>query len=397
MMSFEIHLPTLLLMSVTLNVVIGALLWWIYRLRGRQNCFRLWALACFLFAGGSLLAGARVAIDAPFITVFAAHGLLGLSPLLVLAGLQGFSRLPAKAHRRFRWFVAVGFSVYLILLLGTFHLSAEAPRAITAIFSALVFSVAVYRLSAIAAKVRMPLRVLQVLFTVHGILMMIQALVIAVNAINGTVHELALILRLILINHILLATGTALALPLMAFSLSERRLRDLAERDPLTGLFNRRSLLREGARAFSRARAGGTSLAVLMLDLDHFKTINDRWGHSAGDEALRVVAKTLTEELREDDIIGRIGGEEFSIVLPLSADEDFPNIANRVLTAIAIQGVEIQGKPMNLSASIGCIEMAARHRSFADLMLEADSALYTAKNNGRNRAEFSTNDTPVTI
>lgn len=397
-MTFELHLPTLLLMSIALNSLIGALLWWIYHLRGRQSCFLYWAFACVTFAAGSLMAGARMLIDLPLVTVFAAHGLLGLSPLLVLAGLQGFSRAPRRQHRRFRNRWALGFGVYLVALLVTFGSSDITPRAITAVFSALIFSLAIFRLSAISARIQMPVHVLQVLFTIHGILMLVQALVIITNAVAGQVQGFEFLLRLILINHILLATGTALALPLMAFSLSERRLRTLAERDGLTGLYNRRSLFREGIRLFSKARAGSLPLAVLMVDLDHFKGINDQWGHAVGDEALRLVARTLEREIREGDIVGRVGGEEFTVVIPLADTDKLCQITGRLLKAIAGLNVQAQGHRVALSASIGGIERNAGHKTFADMMLDADSALYTAKNNGRNRAEFhDAPEGPVTV
>ncbi|TGN39220.1 GGDEF domain-containing protein [Marinobacter confluentis] len=390
-MNTGIHLPTLLMLSVALNVLIGALLWWIYHLRGQQPCFRLWALACAAFAGGSLLAAARELVDAPFVTGFVALAFLGLSPLLVLMGLQSFARLPLRRQRLFRRAALGAFAVYLLLIGATFLPAPTLSRGVTALFSALVFSIAVYRLSVIATQIQLPVRVLQVLFTVHGILMMSQALVITVDFLGSGVPGLDTLLRVILINHILLATGTALALPLMAFSVSENRLRALAERDSLTGLYNRRSVLREGARAFSKARAGNSALAVLMLDLDHFKRINDQWGHSIGDEVLRFVARTLEDELRDNDIVGRVGGEEFIAVLPLAPGEDFTHIANRLLGAISRHGSEIRGRHMALSASLGGILMSPKHRSLADMLQEADIALYTAKNKGRNRAEFPEN------
>lgn len=387
--TIDIHLPTLLLISIALNVLIGALLWWIYHLRGQQSCFLHWALACIVFAAGSLLAGARIVIDAPFITVFLAHSLLGLSPLLVLSGLQRFCRLPPKQNRWFRCASISSFSIYLVALLLTFEAAPNLSRAATAFLSTLIFSVAIYRISAIATRVQMPVRVLQLLFTVHGVLMMVQALVILSDSLMGQVQQLDLILRLILINHILLATGTALSLPLMAFTVSERRLRVQAEHDGLTGLLNRRSLFRHGVRSFNSARANQLPLAVLMLDIDHFKTVNDRWGHPAGDEALKVVANTLRSELRDNDIIGRIGGEEFALVLPLSCEDNLKGITNRLLQAISENGGVVDGIPMALSASIGGIELTPDHKSFADMMIEADSALYSAKNNGRNRAELT--------
>jgi diguanylate cyclase (GGDEF)-like protein len=386
------------MVSVALNVLIGALLRWIYHLRDQQPCFRLWAYACASFAGGSLLAGARAFIDAPFITGFLALAFLGLSPLLVLMGLQSFSRLPARRQRLFRRGATIAFAVYLLLIGITFLPAPTVSRGLTALFSALVFSVAIYRLSAIATQIQLPVRVLQVLFTIHGVLMMCQALIIAVDALSGGVKGLDPMLHVILINHILLATGTALALPLMAFSVSENRLRELAERDSLTGLYNRRSLLREGTQAFAKAKAEGSALALLMLDLDHFKRINDQWGHSTGDDVLRIVARTLEDELRDNDTLGRIGGEEFVVVLPLSPGEDFTHIANRLLSAIARRGAEIPGHNLELSASLGGILMSPKHRTLADMMQQADAALYTAKNKGRNRAEFPENtEQPATV
>ena len=129
-------------------------------------------------------------------------------------------------------------------------------------------------------------------------------------------------------------------------------------------------------------------MAVMMLDLDHFKQINDRWGHAVGDEALITIARTLESVLRDEDIIGRVGGEEFAIVLPLSETDSFPAITHRLLDAIACAGANVNGLPLNLSASIGGIERTEHHGSFADLMQEADNALYSAKQKGRNRAEF---------
>ena len=387
-MNIELHLPTLLTVSVALNLLIGALLWWIFHLRARQTCFLFWAFSCAAFAAGGLLAGTRTFIDAPFITGFLALALLGLSPLLVLMGLQSFSRLPSRQQRLFHRVALTGFVVYLLLIGATFSQAPTVSRGMTALFSALVFGVATYRLSAIATRVQLPVRVLQGLFTIHGLLMMAQVLIIAQDTLTDGVPALDMVLRLILINHILLATGTALALPLMAFSLAENRLRELAERDSLTGLFNRRSLLREGTRAFSKARTNRSSLAVLMLDMDHFKRINDQLGHSVGDEVLRLVARTLEKELRENDIVGRIGGEEFVAVLPLSPGDDFTHIANRLLSSISRQGLEIKDGPLELSASIGGIEMNPQHRNLADMLKEADAAMYVAKNKGRNRAEF---------
>ena len=387
-MGFTVHLPTLLLLSVAINLLIGGLLWAIFRLRSRQHCFRLWALACLAFAAGTLFAGARAFIETPWITVFVAHLFLGLSPLLVLAGLQRFSGSASRKTRRFRYALRLSAVCYLLTLLFTFQSDPLNARLLTALFSAAIFSFAVYTLSKLDTTPSLPVRILKVLFTMHGVLMMSQALVIGMDWFGLNQANTGFVLRLILVNHILLATATTLALPLLAFTHSEQRLRVMAERDGLTGLYNRRSLFREGIRAFDSATQSQTQLAVLMLDLDHFKQVNDRWGHAAGDDALRLVARTLKNELRDDDIIGRVGGEEFAMVLRITGDDDVRIITRRLLDTIATNGQEIDGLPLYISASIGGVEKADHHKTFADMMIEADAALYNAKDKGRNRAEF---------
>jgi len=387
-MGFTVHLPTLLLLSVAINLLIGGLLWAIFKLRSRQHCFRLWALACLAFAAGTLFAGARAFIEAPWITVFLAHTFLGLSPLLVFAGLQHFSGSAWRRTRRFRHALRLSAACYLLILLFSFQSDLLNARLLTALFSGAIFSVAVYTLSKLDTTPSLPAGVLKVLLTMHGVLMMSQALVIGVDWLGMNQTNTGFLLRLILVNHILLTTATALALPLLAFTQSERRLRFLAERDSLTGLYNRRSLFREGIRAFDTTVQSQAHLAVLMMDLDHFKQVNDRWGHAAGDEALRLVARTLRNELRDDDIIGRVGGEEFAVVLRITDDDDVRIITRRLLDAIANNGQEVQGLPLHISASIGGVEKTDRHKTFADMMVEADTALYNAKDKGRNRVEF---------
>jgi len=387
-MGFSVHLPTLIMLSVAINLMVGGLLWAIYYLRGRQHYFLLWALACGAFAIGSLLAGARAFVDAPWFTVFMAHAFLGLSPLFLLAGLERFARGATHNIQQPRYVFRAALASYLIVLFAVFQNDPLSARLLTALFSAIIFSFAIYYLAFSASQPALPRRILQVLFALHGMLMIIQSLVIALNWMGISQTNTDTILRLVLINHTLLATATVLVLPLLAFTRSESQLRALAEKDGLTELLNRRSFFQEGIRVFEKATTDGTPMAVLMLDLDHFKQVNDRWGHATGDAALQTVARILETELRDQDIIGRIGGEEFAIVLPLSGADSLQTITHRLLNAISHQGANVNGMPLNLSASIGGIERTEHHNSFADLMLQADTALYRAKHKGRNRVEF---------
>jgi diguanylate cyclase (GGDEF)-like protein len=261
-------------------------------------------------------------------------------------------------------------------------------RFLTALFSALIFSLAIYRLGSIGHRPRLPLRILQTLFGIHGTLMMTQVLVIAVSMSGSVQLDLQGLLKLMLMNHLLLVSATAMALPLLAFTRSEQALVVLAERDGLTQLYNRRAFYREGELAFEKARRAGDLVTVLMIDLDHFKQINDRWGHATGDEVLKVVASLMRAELRDDDIVGRVGGEEFAAVLRNNNREAIEAITGRLLQRIVEAGREVHGVPVHLSASIGGATLTRDHGSFEDVMASADKALYRAKHNGRNRAEF---------
>ncbi|MHA7808198.1 MAG: GGDEF domain-containing protein [Marinobacter adhaerens] len=389
-MDLKMHLPTLLVTSVMINLLIGGMLWAIYYLRNRERCFLLWALACLTFVAGTALAVVNETTEAPGLMQFTTHLVLGGSPLLLLAGIHALMQLP-MAGTRGSYRILFGASLlYLFGLVISTGWDPVVARFLTALFSALIFSLAIYRLASLERKPRLPLRILQILFGIHGTLMMAQVLVIAVSVSESTQLDLQGLLKLILVNHLLLVSATAMALPLLAFTRSEQALVALAERDGLTQLFNRRAFYREGNLAFEKAREDGALITVLMIDLDHFKQINDRWGHATGDEVLRVVANLMKAELRDDDIIGRVGGEEFAAVLCNNNREAIEAVTKRLLRRIVDAGREVDGVPVHLSASIGGASLTREHGNFEDIMASADRALYRAKHNGRNRAEFVT-------
>jgi two-component system cell cycle response regulator len=162
----------------------------------------------------------------------------------------------------------------------------------------------------------------------------------------------------------------------------ERELERLAYYDELTGLPNRRSVLRQLEALISRARRHGHSLAVLMIDADHFKALNDRHGHAAGDEALCALADRLGERLRAEDVVGRFGGEEFVIGLPDATAAGAAAVAEDVRAAVAEHPMTIAGQALTLTVSVG---WAPWHdETLEQLLALADGALYEAKAAGRN-------------
>jgi len=164
----------------------------------------------------------------------------------------------------------------------------------------------------------------------------------------------------------------------------------MAVQDPLTGLSNRRALFDQFAHEMARARRTGEVLSVCVMDLDHFKQINDRHGHAAGDTVLVRVANLLRECLRETDRIGRIGGEEFVLVLPDTGHEGAEKVIERCRAALVGTPVMLDvGEPLTVSASFGVVTaLAGEQATESQLVSRADDALYLAKKRGRNRVEF---------
>lgn len=173
----------------------------------------------------------------------------------------------------------------------------------------------------------------------------------------------------------------------------KQRLEKLATTDALTGLYNRRYTFERGAQEVLRSRRSGESLALIMIDLDHFKKINDRHGHAAGDAVLVAVADAMRAGLRQIDVLGRVGGEEFLLILPSTDKSGAGVIAERMRTRISQLGVVLQdGERVSLTASFGIIAGEGSQpdaaESFNELLGQADTAMYIGKQRGRNCVEF---------
>ncbi len=166
----------------------------------------------------------------------------------------------------------------------------------------------------------------------------------------------------------------------------QKVLQQQAVHDELTGLFNRREFYRRMEEEIKRSGRYLRSLSIMMLDLDHFKKINDTYGHTAGDQVLREVAHRLTSIVRPIDTVIRYGGEEFTVMLPETAVDDAKAMAERIRSFMETNAIMIgDNEPVTLTISIGVAEFNADTMTISDFVSSADNALYTAKNSGRNR------------
>jgi two-component system cell cycle response regulator len=171
-----------------------------------------------------------------------------------------------------------------------------------------------------------------------------------------------------------------------------RALSEVSTKDTLTGLYNRWYMLEKIDSEINRSQRHGSPMSVLMLDLDHFKKINDTYGHQVGDQVLQWVGKTLKESCRVYDVAGRYGGEEFCIVLPETKVGNTNAVADRIKAKMETTTLRIGDADLNITASIGIAGMDSKAAeellSPAALLDRADRALYSAKHHGRNRIEF---------
>ena len=234
-----------------------------------------------------------------------------------------------------------------------------------------------------------------VLVTICGTLLCVVA-ALAIDSFNFSALDEAQRLRSLLVDILL---PTFLAAPMLGFlmaklrelAISKRELTVLATTDSLTAVLNRGAFTMmvesylEKVAAAQKVQGG----ALLVVDVDHFKTINDRFGHDEGDRALRLVARAIRNAVRDIDLVGRIGGEEFGVFLPGSSESDATGVAERIRGAIT----ETEFRPdafhaQSLSVSVGGTSFT-RQATFEQLFRAADRHLYSAKRQGRNRVEFA--------
>jgi diguanylate cyclase (GGDEF)-like protein len=164
------------------------------------------------------------------------------------------------------------------------------------------------------------------------------------------------------------------------------KLREYADRDGLTGIGNRRYFETRLAEEFSRWQRYGGEMSVLLFDLDHFKKINDEFGHVAGDTVLRTMAQRVAGVVRKEDIFGRFGGEEFALLLPCTPLDDALHVAEKIRHTIGDTPVDVQGDVVAVTASVGAASARPGSNDYEVMINEADAALYSAKRQGRNRS-----------
>jgi diguanylate cyclase (GGDEF)-like protein len=202
-------------------------------------------------------------------------------------------------------------------------------------------------------------------------------------------------MTLLSFESLLFTISTAFILLAMAKERTELRHRTAAMIDPLTGIGNRRAFLQEASVLAKRHIGNPRPTAVLLFDLDHFKSINDRFGHALGDSVLALFAETARSSIRGSDLIGRLGGEEFVAMLTDTSRDKAAVVAERIRESFAQIAQDVDGRPVCATVSIGLVHCLEPILDLPDLLAQADYALYYAKERGRNRVEVASLDMMV--
>jgi len=217
----------------------------------------------------------------------------------------------------------------------------------------------------------------------HGLVLMLPILIGDVLRPHDDKFGSSIWVTIFSVELVLYAVGTVFVIFMLVSERVVAAHKTAASIDPLTALFNRRGFAEASARLIEREASAGRPVTVLIFDIDYFKSINDRFGHPAGDEILKLFATVVVNNLRITDLSGRIGGEEFAALLPCALEEG-KSVAERVRESFAASGIVSDDGPVDTTVSIG-VAGGPAGTELEVLLAAADTALYQAKRGGRNR------------
>lgn len=379
----QLHTPTLLLVNLVVTVALCVSMGVVAR-RVRRDGMVWWAWAMASQTLTFLLLGLRGQVS-DWLSIVLANTLMVATFALFSEGLSEFQ------HRRPRRWLIWG-PVLLLLVAQVLLVNEQRIRPLLS-NAVMVFQALVLLQLILSGRRERPGR--GQYFVAAGFALIVLALLLRLTAQlagwvdlrqvteSNPVHALSLLMATLII--VIVAMG----LVLMSKERADALNRNLALQDELTGLHNRRSIQRLLDQQLAMLARGRRPLAVLLIDVDHFKRINDTHGHLSGDLALREIGACLLARLRSQDLVGRWGGEEFIALLPDTGIAGARKLAEQLRRAVEqLQVVSLVGKQMPLTVSIGlhaCVP--ADDASREELIAAADKALYQAKQNGRNRVE----------
>ena len=355
--------------------------------------FNWWTAGITLYAFGFLMLPLRNIIPDIF-SIVLSNVLTVLSSLFFLEGTRLFR---GKKVRKTA-IVAVTIAYTIAQLYLTFIDSNMNLRIIIVSFLvAAIFGLIVLELLVkVPSDLRFSYWITGSFFAVYSMFLVYRGVSTCLFPLSGDMLAPSMLHSLTFVMAMFLGIGWVIRFIILNSELLENELKDaqlqlqkMATTDFLTGIANRRLFQESGESEIQRARRYKSPLAVLMIDLDYFKKVNDNYGHATGDKALVTFVNNCKKYLRDVDIFGRLGGEEFAILLPETDINGGKILAERLCTVIAESDIEAEDKIFHITVSIGISELLSGEDKLDALLKRADDAMYEAKRNGRNRVAVS--------
>jgi diguanylate cyclase (GGDEF)-like protein len=389
MTSFSLDIRTLSVVLMLVSIVLSITLLLVWRTRKTYPGFGLWAAGNSAYAVGFLLIALRGHIP-DLLSVILANALLLSATALFLDGICRFRGFPSCRN------LSVSLVAIPVLIVTYYTLvdnNMMVRIVIFSIFSTALFGLAAWRLIRSAPPdMRFPFWFTGSTFAIYGLVMFSRIFLTAFSDHFDNLFTPNIIQTLTFLVPVLLGILWTFGFVMLNSERLERDLKDAhaglerqATTDYLTGIANLRRFSEAGKQEIQRARRYGRPLAVLMLDLDHFKQVNDTYGHAVGDGVLVSIAATFRSVLRDIDVYGRLGGEEFAILLPETDMVGGRMTAERLRLAIAETWVSENDVTLHVTVSIGVAVLSANDAGLDAVLKRADDAMYEAKRAGRNR------------
>ena len=382
-MSFEVN--TLFLLTIDVEAILGLLLLLVWVQNTRVHAVAWWASAHLMRATSVMLYGLYgsvpdlISIDLPNVILFSSFGVTWNGARV----FNGRAALPGS--------LIAGAGVWLVVSQWPgFEPGSEVRGQLSAMIIAGYTWLTAYEFWRARNEPLVSRWPAIVLFVAHGSMFLLRTPLNALLHGKETDNILSSAwISVLSLEAFLMTIATAFILLAMSKERTELRHKTAAMIDPLTGLLNRRAFLADAAALLQQQIARDRPIAVLLIDLDHFKSINDRFGHAVGDKVLQIFANTARASLRQTDLVGRLGGEEFTVVLADASMDNAYLVADRLRKAFAAAAAVADGEPLYATASVGVSVIVDPRQDLTKLITLADQALYLAKARGRNRVEVA--------
>lgn len=395
-MSIQLDFRTLSLTLMLFSLVFGLGMFAYSREHTKFSGIKTIGVGYFLIGGGCVLLGLRHFIH-DFASIVIANMAIITGVMLINKGLFNFLGISLRFER---WL-----SPILLILLGavlffyTFHTPDVNLRiqAFSAAFAAFCFIGASGLLQHREIHTRMAAKTLISMFFLVGLFFACRFFWALHDIPPDDFMNAGLLSALAVIAGEFLVISSSFSTIWMASDELQHELSEIARIDPLTGIYNRRAFDEYCDIEFSRTQRSGSSFAIIMCDLDHFKNVNDRYGHHIGDEVLKRFSIILKDKVRQQDVVARFGGEEFVLLLPGNNTEQGLQAAEQLRARTTATRIEIdRDVSLAISASFGVAHYCADDSEWCTVLHRADNALYTAKRQGRNRVvgQASVNQSP---